>query len=96
MAQKFITLENMFILFLITSLMYFFINSFISFKNNRNFQNKLAEETIKELSKGKKKGRITIPEVDEIQPVRFKSLMRVSYSTYFIAVFIILLIIGGN
>jgi len=96
MVQIFITLENMFLLFIITLIMYGLINSFISAKNDKILENEMIKRELKALAKKTKKGKIEFVEVAEIPRVRLKHLIITSYSVYFISVILITVLLGGN
>jgi hypothetical protein len=96
MAERLITLGNIFVVFLITAGMYTLINGYISAKNSKMMEAELAKVTLKELAKNKKKGKIEFPEIREIPNVKFKGLLITAYTTYFVSIFLILLFLGGN
>jgi ABC-type uncharacterized transport system permease subunit len=96
MVQMFITLENMFLLFMLTAIMYGIMNSFIDSKNMRIVETEMIKKELKDMAKKNKKGTIEFQEVYEIPRVRFKMLIATSYSVYFITVIILAVLMGGN
>jgi hypothetical protein len=96
MVQRFITLENLFLLFFITAIMYGIMNSVIDSKNDKNLRNEAVKNELQNMAKKKKKGTIEFQQVFVIPRVRFKWLMITSYSVYFITVVVLALLMEGN